>query len=174
MSPLFDNPLFQRFGSRVVISLPYKPKGKRERHVIARCDCGRDDQVRYSDLKRGRGQNCSSCASLKHGMARRGQVSRTFRSWESMKRRCTDPNGNRWEHYGGRGIGYDERWEVFEVFLADMGECPSSNHSLDRIDVDGNYGPDNCRWATAKEQRANQRCNQPEDDYDWSEGDFDA
>ena len=104
-------------------------------------------------------------------MARRGKVTSTFRSWESMKRRCTDPGSNRWEHYGGRGITYTERWEVFETFLADMGEAPKG-YSLDRIDVEGNYEPENCRWADAKLQRANQRPRDA-DDHDWAEGDFD-
>jgi len=160
----------RRFGKRVVISEPFKLEGKKDRSVVVRCNCGRDDIVVLSGLLKGRYSACRACAATKHGMAKRGKVTRTFRSWESMRRRCTDPKCNRWEHYGGRGIGYHQAWEVFEVFLRDMGPCPTSHHSLDRIDVDGNYGPDNCRWATAKEQRANQR--QPADTHDWAEGDF--
>lgn len=79
-------------------------------------------------------------------------------AWRSMLNRCCNPNSQRWEYWGGRGISVCPAWrEDFTVFLADMGERPSEKHSLDRIDNDGNYTPENCRWATAKAQRANQR-----------------
>jgi hypothetical protein len=80
-----------------------------------------------------------------------------------MWQRCTDPNSISYADYGGRGITVCERWRKFENFLADMGERPggkrgsADHHSIDRIDNDGNYEPGNCRWATPKEQRANQR-----------------
>lgn len=71
-----------------------------------------------------------------------------------MRKRCLDRNGKDWPRYGGRGIGICARWEIYENFLADMGERPAGR-SLDRKDNDGNYEPGNCRWATAREQRAN-------------------
>lgn len=74
-----------------------------------------------------------------------------------MLTRCTNPKSQDWENYGGRGIRVCERWQDFKKFLADMGRKPSASHSIDRIDVNGNYEPSNCRWATPKEQRANQR-----------------
>jgi len=73
-----------------------------------------------------------------------------------MKQRCDNPSTNGYENYGGRGITYCKRWESFENFLDDMGERPKGK-TLDRIDVNDNYEPDNCRWATAKEQAANVR-----------------
>lgn len=80
----------------------------------------------------------------------------TYSSWQAMLNRCRNENIPTWPHYGGRGITICERWESYESFLADMGERPDGR-SLDRINVDGNYEPGNCRWATAQEQARNQR-----------------
>lgn len=74
-----------------------------------------------------------------------------------MRSRCRNPNATGYEHYGGRGITICERWDDIENFIEDMGEKPTPEHSIDRIDVDGNYEPDNCRWATPSEQQKNKR-----------------
>ena len=95
--------------------------------------------------------------NTKHGHAKRGQVSATYVTWQSMIRRCTDPQNIRYALYGGRGITVCPRWRnSFEDFLADMGPRPVGR-SIDRINVDGNYEPNNCRWATDSEQRRNKR-----------------
>ena len=83
-----------------------------------------------------------------------------YNVWHAMTQRCSIESDKRYPDYGGRGIRVCERWlgeDGINNFLSDMGPRPSPKHSLDRIDVDGNYEPTNCRWATAKEQRANQR-----------------
>lgn len=76
-----------------------------------------------------------------------------------MRTRCKNPNRNRWHVYGGRGVSVCKRWDVFANFAADMGPPPFEGASIDRIDNDADYGPDNCRWATAKEQNRNKRNN---------------
>ena len=78
-----------------------------------------------------------------------------YRAWAGMKQRCTNPNASSWKHYGGRGIGYCERWELFEAFFVDVGLRPSDRHSLERLDSDKDYGPDNCVWATIEQQNRN-------------------
>jgi hypothetical protein len=89
----------------------------------------------------------------KHGLSKRPEVT----VWRGMVSRCTNQNATDYPRYGGRGIMVCDRWRLFANFFADMGERPSPKHSIDRIDNDGNYEPDNCRWATASEQRLNQR-----------------
>lgn len=95
---------------------------------------------------------------IKHGHAASlvHPASPTYRSWQGLKRRCESPNDPAYRDYGGRGIKVCERWASFENFLADMGERPQGT-TLDRVDVNGNYEPANCRWATHRQQSRNRR-----------------
>lgn len=83
----------------------------------------------------------------------------TYHSWYDMHRRCNDPRSPNYSYYGERGIEVCIEWSVYKTFLADMGLKPTLGHTIERIDTEDNYYPDNCRWATWKEQAANKRAN---------------
>lgn len=117
--------------------------------------------VRGEDLRSG---NSTSCGCLQKEKARarfltHGQSeTRLFKIWLQMKQRCFNPNDDKYADYGGRGITVKEPWlSDFEAFRRDMGPRPSDEHSVDRVNNDGNYEPGNCRWATRLEQAANRR-----------------
>lgn len=138
------------------------------------CSCGSVKKLNISMVKNGYIKSCG-CLSRefssshfkelnklkrKHGCSSTNKqpASPEYNTWCSMKKRCYVKTTASYKHYGGRGISVCQRWlDSFESFLEDMGPRPSSNHSIDRINVNGNYEPENCRWATAIEQRHNQR-----------------
>lgn len=128
---------------------------RRQQLVTATCSCGVVKEVTHDNILRGRSVSCG-CHKVKTGHSRGGKPSRTYVSWTAMRTRCSNTNSSDYLRYGGRGIVITPAWEQFEQFLSDMGERPVGC-TLDRVDADGNYEPTNCRWATYKVQRANQR-----------------
>lgn len=159
-----------RFGSLTVIreGVPHTYAQKKHRTALVRCECGTEKTIAIGGLRRGTTVSCGcrkSASAVKlgrssraHGESAPGSKSAEYRTWEAMKARCGNPNHVGYPRYGGRGISVCDRWSgSFSVFLADMGRKPTPKHSIDRIDVNGDYEPANCRWATAKEQSANKR-----------------
>lgn len=132
-----------------------------------RCACGKRCVVSRSALRsRTRGTQSCGCLlveatiarSTKHNHAHRSGASPTFTCWTNMIARCKNERRPDYSYYGGRGITVCDRWRHdFSAFLTDMGPRPSKHHTVDRIEVDGNYEPLNCRWATRKEQTDNRR-----------------
>jgi len=92
-----------------------------------------------------------------HGHRTPGKTSPTYSSWGAMKNRCQSPTSKDWKSYGARGITVCARWQKFENFLADMGKKPKAGFSIERRDVNGNYEPGNCIWATPQVQSENRR-----------------
>ena len=140
-----------RFGRLVVVCRENCVKA-RSKHSFWRCkcDCGNERVVRGIALSSGNTKACG-CLNRPHGMT----GTREYGTWMNMRFRCSNKNHPRFKSYGGRGISFDPRWESFESFLDDMGPCPSKKHSLDRVDNNGNYCKENCRWATPTEQARN-------------------
>jgi hypothetical protein len=101
----------------------------------------------------------------KHGEGSNGKETPEYRTWSAMLSRCRNPNHAGYANYGGRGITVCARWDDYATFLADMGRRPSPQHSLDRIDNEQGYAPENCRWATWVEQNNNQRTRSAPTDY---------
>lgn len=132
---------------------------KRKRHWLAKmeCFCGKI----YFDFNPKRSKSCGCLTKLLISASKKthgGSGIREYHSWAAAKGRCYNKSNAAYDRYGGRGIKMCTNWEnSFSAFLSDMGKRPSEYHSLDRIDNDRGYTPENCRWATASQQSANRK-----------------
>lgn len=159
----------QRFGRLIALEIVGRNKSRQALWRCA-CDCGGEVVVPTTALANGNTKSCgclqrdharklSSYAALVHGHARTGALSSEYTTWRTMRNRCSNPKNVSYPNYGGRNIKVCDRWLCFQNFLADMGRKPTPQHTIDRVDNNGNYEPSNCRWVLPIVQSGNLRTN---------------
>lgn len=152
------NLIGQKYGKLKVVSSVDSKNNKTRWHCL--CDCGNKCIVFTSYLRSGRTKSCGCLRKkpknyqlprykyVKHGHCLNGTKSKTYRNWQLMIYRCDNPKNKDYQYYGARGIKVCSSWYDFQNFLNDMGEAPSQKHNIHRINNDGNYEKENCRWTT--------------------------
>lgn len=154
--------LGERFGRLIVIEdmgmMIKEGTKKKRRFWKCKCDCGNIAIIRADCIKSGNNKSCG-CLQYDHAITTHGMTNtKIYAVWASMKSRCKNENDSAYEYYGKRGITYHEEWENFEPFWEWAKQSGyKENLTLERIDVNGNYEPKNCKWITQEEQLLNTR-----------------
>lgn len=151
----------QIFGRLTCISHIVPENGRADKlYWFCKCSCGNEVITTTGNLRTGNAKSCSclqkdivSKLSTTHGKSNTSKnTGDAYYIWLGMRNRCNNPKSKDWEYYGGKGVKVCERWDSYELFEQDMGIRPTKEHSIDRRDSDLGYNPDNCYWATFKQQ----------------------
>lgn len=145
----------QRFGRLIVVSIVSRATRKSPETIwLCRCDCGIEKSVRRGNLRNGSTQSCGCYRNIQGGHSNKHPL---WKRWSQMIDRCKNPESKDFHNYGGRGIAVCNRWHSFPFFLEDMEADYFDGATLERENNNGNYEPNNVRWATPREQTWNQR-----------------